>query len=145
LKLWDDERFEELITEAEICERKRGKSVNQNMTDSDAHLVFSRLILQGKIREATRFITQRGEKTGILRPEDTDGKGNMVIDVLNLKHPAQAEPNPDAFQTVEELPCFIDIDVTAGHVEKVAKKLSGAAGISGLDSMTWQAMLSEFW
>ena len=78
LKLWEEEKFEELIQEAENCERKLGKSVGKNMTDDNTHLIFSRLILQGKLREATRFVTQRGEKTGILLPEDDDGKDNKV-------------------------------------------------------------------
>ena len=67
LKLWEEEKFEELIQEAENCERKLGKSVGKNMTDDNAHLIFSRLILQGKLHEfeATRVVTQRGEKTSV--------------------------------------------------------------------------------
>mgnify|MGYP006949136627 CR=1 FL=1 len=38
----------------------------------------------------------------------------------------------------------MDIDVTSAHVHGIAKKLSGAAGISGLDSMQWQSMLLKF-
>ena len=41
-----------LIQEAENCESKLGKPIEKNMTDDNAHLIFSRLILQGKIHEA---------------------------------------------------------------------------------------------
>jgi len=61
------------------------------MIDESAHVVFSRLILQGKLREATRFITQRGEKSCVLKPVDDDGKGNTVKSVLESKLTPQAE------------------------------------------------------
>ena len=62
IKLWEEDKLEELIQEAELCERKLGKSMGENMSDDTADKVFNTLILQGKIREATRFITQRGKK-----------------------------------------------------------------------------------
>ena len=62
IKLWEEDKLEELIQEAELCERKLGKSMGENMSDDTADKVFNTLILQGKIREATRFITQRGGK-----------------------------------------------------------------------------------
>ena len=104
------------------------------MTDESAHVVFSRLILQGKLREATRFITQRGEKPCVLKPDDDDGKGNTVKSVLESKHPPQAESSPEAFIVCEQLPTLVDIDVSSSHVYKVAKTRSGSAGIGGLDS-----------
>ena len=63
MDLCEATKFEELIQEAEQCDKKLGRSSGKNMTDESAHLVSSRLILQGKLREATRFITQRGEKS----------------------------------------------------------------------------------
>jgi hypothetical protein len=144
IKLWEEDKLEELIQEAELCERKLGKSMGENMSDDTADKVFNTLILQGKIREATRFITQRGEKTAILKPDDDDGKGNKVIDVLKSKHPAQAEANPEAFLECDKLPSLLDVDITASHVEKIAKVLSGSAGISGLDSQQWHSMLLKF-
>ena len=38
----------------------------------------------------------------------------------------------------------ISKDFTKAYVHGIAKKLSGAAGISGLDSMQWQSMLLKF-
>ena len=55
------------------------------------------------------------------------------------KHSAQAdhEANPEAFLECDKLPSLLDVDITASHVEKIAKVLSGSAGISGLDSQQW--------
>jgi hypothetical protein len=85
------------------------------MTDSEACKVFTRLILLGKIREATRFITNRGSKGHVLNPFDDVGNGQTVKDVLESKHPPQAEGNPEAFIPCDELPVLISIDVTYIH------------------------------
>ena len=41
----------------------------------------------------------------------------------------------------DALPTLIEVDVTAEHVQKVAKNLSGGAGVSGLDTAQWQYLL----
>ena len=41
----------------------------------------------------------------------------------------------------DALPTLIEVDVTAEHVQKVAKNLSGGAGVSGLDAAQWQYLL----
>ena len=48
------------------------------MNEEQAYAVFSRLVLQNKIREAVRFITDRAENGGILQPDDDAGKGKSV-------------------------------------------------------------------
>ena len=58
--MWEDGLFEELIHEAELCDKKLGKSVDANISDEQAIKIFTRLILLGKVREAARFITERG-------------------------------------------------------------------------------------
>ena len=69
--------MEQLIQEAELCPKKSPKSVAK-MSDEKVIHVFSGLILQGKIREAVCFITDRSETGGILHP----GKGKTVLEVL---------------------------------------------------------------
>ena len=57
LKLWSEKRFLDLISEAELCDKKL-PSKQIKMTDDKAVAIFTRLLLNGKIREATRFITE---------------------------------------------------------------------------------------
>ena len=76
-------------------------------------------------------------------PNDAAGKpeGKTVMDVLLSKHPDQEVPDKEAFIECEELPVFLDVDVTASHVERVAHKLSGGAGPSGFNSGQLQDLL----
>ena len=63
-------------------------------------------MLEGKICEATRFLTEREESGGIMSPGDDAGKpkGKTVIEVLLSKHPEQANPDEEAFIECEEFP-----------------------------------------
>jgi len=48
------------------------------MSEEKAINLFSGMILQGKIRQAVRFIKDRSETGGILCPDDDAGKGKTV-------------------------------------------------------------------
>ena len=67
LKLWNEKRFFDLISEAEMCDKKLS-SKQVKMTEEKAVAIFTRLLLSGKIREATRFITERQESGGVMLP-----------------------------------------------------------------------------
>ena len=47
MQLWDDDKLEELIQEAELCDSKLPRSYAPK-TEDEAISIFSRLILQGK-------------------------------------------------------------------------------------------------
>jgi len=84
--MWLEQKFDLLIQEAEKCDKKLPRSCS-NITDEQAIKIFSRLMLEGKIREATRFITEREESGGIMSPGDDAGKpkGRTVMEVLLSK------------------------------------------------------------
>ena len=142
--MWEKGLYEELMQEAELCDKKLGRSMGSNTSEEQTVKVFSRLILLGKIREAARFITDRGSKGGILNPHDVLGDGKTVKQVLESKHPSQGEANPDAFLVCEKLPALVEIDVSAEHVLKVSRTLSGSAGLSALDSAQWTDLLLKY-
>jgi hypothetical protein len=125
LQMWRQKLYEELIKEAEDCDRKLPQSSGK-MSDEQEAKIFSNLILQGRLREAVRFISDR-QSGGVMNPEDEAGKpsGKTVLEVLIDKHPQQRTPNEEDFMKCEELPTLIDIEVTALHVEQAARKLSG--------------------
>jgi mevalonate pyrophosphate decarboxylase len=46
-----------------------------------------------------------------------------------------------AMNDYDEVPDFIDLDITSEHVENVAKKMSGSASLSGFDSLALKNVL----
>eukprot|EP00957_Ditylum_brightwellii_P188814 14372390-Ditylum_brightwellii.AAC.1 len=52
------------------------------------------------------------------------------------KHPELVEPQVETLQTFPHVPAFMDVNVTASVVKKVARKLLGAAGLDGVDAVT---------
>ena len=145
LKMWSDGNIENLISEAEQCDQKLPRSTT-NMTDEQTVKVFSRLMLEGKIREATRFLTERETTGGVLSPDDDAGKpkGKTVMEVLQSKHPEQATPCEEAFVECPNLPDLFFVEITSSHIQRVANKLSGGAGPSGLQSTQLQELLLKF-
>ena len=76
---------------------------------------------------------------------ETNGKdgplGKTVFEVLQDKHPAQRPADSSAFLNCNDLPPFENVDITAVHIESVAKRLSGSAGPSGTDSEQWRSFV----
>ena len=60
--------------------------------------------------------------------------GISVFDVLQEKHPEQRPVDPSAFIECEELLLLEQVNVAAGHIEKVTRCLFGSAGPSGTGS-----------
>ena len=56
--MWTEGLFEDLIKEAEQCDRKLPKSSGK-MSEEEATKNFSSLTMQGRLREAVRFIADR--------------------------------------------------------------------------------------
>ena len=48
MKMWEEDLFDQLIEEAELCDRKFGRAVGENMSEDEAIKIFTRLILFGK-------------------------------------------------------------------------------------------------
>ena len=128
-----------------MCDKKFPPYATK-MTEEQAIKVFTRLMLKGKIRAATHFLTERDESGSIMSPDEDAGKpkGKTVMEVLLSKHPNQHNPNEEAFIQSDDLPEFLDTEVTASHVERVAHKLSGGAGPSGFQSSQLQDLLLKY-
>ena len=105
------------------------------------------MVLEGKIQQAVRFVTERGQG-GALKVDDMvrgkDGTESSVYDILQSKHPDSISPGEVAFEEYPEVPEMVTLDITSETVQKVASKLSGAAGPGGVDSMALQQWLLRF-
>jgi len=82
LSMWQDGKFDVLRQEAQRCDRSLCNSFRSRVKDSDNHVVkvFTKLMLQGNVRAAVRWITER-TSGGVLDPSDS------VVSALQSKHP----------------------------------------------------------
>eukprot|EP00957_Ditylum_brightwellii_P174966 13322013-Ditylum_brightwellii.AAC.1 len=106
--------------------------------ETKAHVTktFVNMMFQGKLRQAVRWLTCQ-EKGGLLSSNNRCTKsGEVVSEVLRSKYPESVEPQLDALQAFPHMLAFMDVNVMASMVEKVARKLSGAAGPDGVDAVT---------
>ena len=102
-------------------------------------------MLRGQVRSAVHWVTERASSGGILDPSTSvDTHGKTVLDVLEEKHPELREATKKAFLLYEDLPPLVDVDVTAAHVEKVARLIQRGAGPGGTVALHWQDFLLRY-
>ena len=149
LHLWEEGKFDALVQDI-TNSALRGVSSGTPKTDEEQEArVFNSSVLDGKLRSAVRLLTG-GERGGVLGPKDLCTKtGTPVIEVLRAKHPDQRIPDlqdPEnlAFSEYPEVPDPIPIDCDPVAMESVAKKLTGAAGCSGVDSALLKSCLLRY-
>ena len=100
---------------------------------------FSRLMLQGRVSAALRFIGT--QQTGLLPVTDD------VLEDLKSKHPASVEPVLESLikgplpQVLSQEVIFENID--GNLIYNCSKKTSGAAGPSGADADMWKRLLGS--
>lgn len=116
----------------------------KDMTEDHRAKVFHRLMIQGKIREAVRFITSRAGGGQMDPTERVGDSGRTVHDVLVSKHPHPREADLMTLPSLGDLPELVDLEVTETTVDRVARRLHGSAGPSGIDTVTCANWLLRF-
>jgi len=110
---WHDGHFDLLVQEADHCDGGLKHSRQANLNEEDVVRIFSRLMLQWKVKAAVRWATER-TRGELLMPADTvDGSGITVLDVLCQKHPSAQPPKASSLVTCAALPLFENIEITA--------------------------------
>ena len=147
MDLWEAGRRWELVHEAERCDRQLAQGPCP-LSSEHVERVLNRVGLQGKVCAAVRFLTKQSGG-GVLDPElEACGKsgplGKTVFEVLKEKQPLQRQADPNAFLDCDDLPPLVQVEFTAGHIKKVAWRLSGSAGPSGTDAAQWRALLLPY-
>jgi hypothetical protein len=141
---WEVGKFDMLTQDTERTALAQLARVRGTQTPEQRAKTYARLVLQGKLRAAVRWLTER-EKGGVLLPSDLDSKTNEpVIDVLRSKHPDAKVPDISVLEEYETVPDFVDLDITEETVEQTARRLSGSAGPGGTDSAAVQHWLLRF-
>jgi hypothetical protein len=141
---WDSGKYAMLVEDtkremqAALSTKQRGTTAAQQQS------TYHHMFMQGKLRQAVRYLTDR-EKGIIMMPDENDDKtGDSVATVLESKHPDARVPNVSFLPTFPNTPDFMDLDITEDSVEKVAGRLSGSAGLGGTDAQALSHWLLKF-
>ncbi len=112
LSLWQQEKYNILLQEASRCDKalRRRQSHNRSNTSEHRSKVFTCLMLQGKVRSAMRWFTERSSG-GLMSSSEVKGSNGSnesvsVFEILKNKHPAPQLPFNTSLLKVESLPYF---------------------------------------
>ena len=152
LRSWSEGDIDGLAREGRTIQRQQRleQNLSRNTLKDDDHSsrTFAKLIFQGKIKSAVRFITENNGG-GVLSLNDrTDEDGQTVLDVLREKHPSSAAVDPEALignntSPYEVHPVLFD-QITGDAVRQAALRTEGSAGPSGVDAAGWRRMCTSF-
>ena len=96
------------------------------------------MILQRNLRQAFHLVTG-WDKGGLLLPIDTDtNDGTLVMDVLISKHTEPTPPKMEAFNIYDSTPPLVYLYTTPNIVKQVDKKIQGAEGSRGIQTVDWK-------
>ena len=112
--------------------------VVRDMSEEMISRTFTSLVLKGKIRTVTRFVTLQGAG-GVLSPDNIDAKsGRPIVDVLRDKHLAPIVPNVEVLEHYDIVMEFVPINITENTVEQVSRRLTSTAGPDGINAVGLQ-------
>ncbi len=138
MNLWESKDFELLYQEACWCNKSLRSSGGRKDDKANVVKVFTRLMLQGKVKAAVRWLSEK-LRSGILSPLDVvevsdSSSQKSVWEVLRSKHPESRPPSEDSLIKCDSLPKFEDVEINGGHVLKIARRIQGGTGPGGCNS-----------
>jgi hypothetical protein len=148
LNNWLDGKYKMLVETAERDMAASLKSVQMNMNSEQRNKIFNMKLLKGEVRAAVRFLCDNN-KGGILLPDDiTEDKINgvqvprTVMAVLQDKHPEARPPTKDDLHVFDDTPDLASTIISEDVIEKVAKNLTGGAGLGGAEGASLRDWLT---
>ena len=132
LEKWQEGDLESLVKEGRTIQKRMEKG---KCTKDQQEKVFFRLMLQGKVGAALRWVGDN--KAGLLDAT------SEVIDELISKHPRgkTAEEGSVLHGPTDKVEAVIFDSIDGQSIQMCAKRTEGAAGPSGLDSDGWKRIL----
>ena len=123
------------------------KTIYRSVTDGKSDTVFAKLVYEGKINSATRYICEESSG-GVLGMDDQPLEGSVktVRDILMEKHPKPVTPPDHVLMKGEpkRINPIIFERLTPDLIKNVARHATGSAGPSGLDAEAWKRMVTCF-
>jgi len=130
-----------MVAQALTSFKQRQSKLRGDSTDEEIAQKYASILQQGRLRQAVRYLTDR-DGGAVLSPDDPDSKtGRPVREILEAKHPRLRDVHHLQLKEYDELPEFEDVVITGDTVEKVARRLSGSAGLINFDSHAMKNLL----
>ena len=152
LDLWKNGDVQALIREGSTIQ-KRIKLGRGRVDDDHIARIFSKLMLEGKVKSALRYVTDN-VKGGVLSLDNTvTVKGDngqqepkSVLDILHSKHPEGRSPTEGSLLAgpVEHVDPIIFEALDGKLIRDAALRTTGAAGPSGVDADGWRRICVSF-
>ena len=148
LTLWIDGSYDALVQDI-VGEAMRGVGGGRGTIDEDlVARKYNSMVLDGKLRAAVRFATER-DGGGVLLPQDACTKtGRPVMEVLLSQHPDSRIPNLEdphcTFEHYDEVPAAMTTDCTPEDLETLALRMSRSAGPSSFDAVMLRNCLLRY-
>ena len=147
LNLWSQRSLEDLMNEARTIQKNSTRMHRKGQQPQDTARRFAKLMMQGKVKAALRLIGNEGNGGPLqLNGRVDPSKAETVRDALLKKHPLKQPPKPSAIVVPEippSEPHTVHFDQIDGQlIQKIALKMDGAAGPSGLDAASWKRLCS---
>ena len=136
LKLWNEGKLNEIWKEVATIQKKLQASKKKQRTDEDISRVFSKLMLEGKVGAALKFLEEQSENA-VLKPTAD------IIKKLEALHPEANTVEPETLiqGPREEVPPAYFYCIDELHIFKAANQTKGSGGPSQQDAQQWKRML----
>ena len=146
LNLWKEGRFDELFREGKAIQQ-RLKSSKKPPSNQQIERIFSRLMVQGKVNAAFRYLSDNTNGGILAMDEIVEGSnGQTARNVLKEKHPASQPTSNSALlqEPVNDIPAVIFDQIDGHAIKRAALQTQRSRGPSGMDSNAWRRLCCSF-
>ena len=147
---WRDGDINALVLEGRALQHSHQKHSTNKDTDAESARIFSRLMMQGKVKAALRVLSNNSSGGILPLEKQMDGTESTVFDILREKHPAAQDINPEAVvpesafdQSRPRHPVQFD-RLNGNMIRTAALQTQGGAGPSGVDAAGWRRLCTAF-
>ena len=151
LRAWQNGDIDGLMREGRTLQKQlEHRSTNRRARDDDSALrSFTKLMLEGNVRAALRFLSDNHSGRVLSLDECVDESGQRTArEVLGDKHPAARELQAAALLTTSDDPPSVHPvyfeRITGSSIRAAAMRIQGAAGPSGVDATGWRRICTAF-
>jgi hypothetical protein len=135
IALWEEGKLQEIWKEGSTIQNKLNKT-NNKKTGLDITRIFSKLMFEGKVGAALKFLDEHAENSVLTSTPE-------VIQKLQSLHPAAEDILPNTlFQgPLNEVNPATFYSIDEDEILKAAKSTNGSGGPSLMDAKQWRRML----